>query len=296
MYFLNAPQDSSIADNAEETDATAIISPSQGEEPRSRSFMANLNIEKLLVAKRVDNIREGPSTEYEISRKTYSGQPLFFVRKSGSWYELESRGGGETEWVHESVVDVPGEATESIQRSKSYAKVASEALFSKESRFVVAESAPVRIFPSNTSPKTNTLYKNEQVTIMATHNGWSRISDYHDAAAEGKHGSIARWVRSEHLAKKPAKRVQSSVNTFKKDARIKDIPDVGEYGLTKRDVGILYAASEYYLSTGRAKQIDIGDKSVNRPAVYYLNFGGPTNHFFRAEDIPNLEEKLKKYR
>jgi len=53
--------------------------------------------------KRQANIRSGPGTENRIVRQAQPGERLRYEEKEGEWYKLQSEG-GDTEWVHESVV------------------------------------------------------------------------------------------------------------------------------------------------------------------------------------------------
>ncbi|MBW2423064.1 MAG: hypothetical protein JRG86_02385 [Deltaproteobacteria bacterium] len=64
------------------------------------------------------------------------------------------------------------------------------------------------------------------------------------------------------------------------------MPKVGEDGLTRRDVDILYEGAAHFLRSNRCKQIEFGDKSTSRRDTYYVNCGGPTNIFFKASDLP----------
>ena len=57
-------------------------------------------------------------------------------------------------------------------------------------------------------------------------------------------------------------------------------------GLTEADVAILHRGAKHFLNSGRCKQIEYADKSTSRPNTYYVNCGGPQNHFFKPSDLP----------
>jgi hypothetical protein len=156
----------------------------------------------------------------------------------------------------------------------------------------VLERVQERLGPSWDEKVTNTLYRQEEVDVYETKAGWARVSRFYDGAVEDHSGTVARWVPIAGLSSsRPADLPQPPTPN---DPRIAGISRVGEYGLTKRDVQILYAAAQYYLETGKAQRIEHGDKSISRPGIYYLNFGGPSNHFFSPSDIPDLEERIAK--
>ena len=155
-----------------------------------------------------------------------------------------------------------------------------------EAFYVTAASLNVRLAPDADGKLTNKLYLREKVDVFEVKDGWARISEYYDGAVEGVEGKVARWVSAQYLSTtQPPAPDQPKV---KRDPRIQGIPEVGEYGATKRDVEILYAAAHYYLKTGKCKRIEYGDKSASKPNTYYLNFGGNKNHFFKPQDIPGL--------
>lgn len=68
-----------------------------------RTTKSQRDPEKVLYAKRVDNIRSGPGTQHEILRKTKEFEKLHYERKEGRWYKLFT-GTGPAAWVHDSVV------------------------------------------------------------------------------------------------------------------------------------------------------------------------------------------------
>lgn len=55
-------------------------------------------------AKTAANVRLGPSTTYEVVRRTQAGEQLAYDARQGSWYRLCSSGESSESWIHESVV------------------------------------------------------------------------------------------------------------------------------------------------------------------------------------------------
>ena len=58
---------------------------------------------KVVIAKRVDNIRGGPGANFPIVRKTAANEKLHYSEQNGDWYKIVVDGKTE-EWVHKSVV------------------------------------------------------------------------------------------------------------------------------------------------------------------------------------------------
>lgn len=183
--------------------------------------------------------------------------------------------------------DQSSSTPESVQKENKQPPSAA----SPSSRYVV-EQVQERLGPSQEAPTTNTLYRQQKVDVYETKAGWARVSPFYDGEVEGMAGDVARWVPLSSLSEKRPTDMPQPVTPS--DPRIAGIPKVGEGGLTKRDVQLLHAAAQYFLETGKTQQIEYGDKSLSRPGVYYLNFGGPSNHFFTPNDIPGLEERIRK--
>jgi hypothetical protein len=155
--------------------------------------------------------------------------------------------------------------------------------------YVVSDVAEERLGPSATASVTNRIYKGQAVTVYESADGWSRVSEYYPGTSEGATGKTARWVATTSLgASRPAPK-QLAIPA---DPRIPYLTRVPGDGLNDRDVLILHAAARYYLETGQATRIEDGDKSLNRPGWYYLNFGTTANTFFRPSDIPDLERRI----
>ena len=162
------------------------------------------------------------------------------------------------------------------------------------SYYVTAPAVEVRLGPDRQSKATNRLYRQNRVDVVEIRNGWARISKYYDGRAEGVPGNVARWVLTQHLsAERPSDLSQPKVPH---DPRISGLPKVGQGGLTEADVVILHRGAKHFLDSGRCRLVEYGDKSTSKPGVYYLNFGGPRNRFFKADDIPDLESRIRKLR
>ncbi len=153
--------------------------------------------------------------------------------------------------------------------------------------YVTANSLNVRLSPQSDGKISNKIYRQQKVNVFEIKLGWARISKYYDGSTEGISGQVARWISKKYLTKKrPQDREQL---TLKTDPRINGLPKVGQYGATKRDVYILYAAAHHYLKTGLCKNVEYGDKSASKKGVYYLNCGGPKNLFFKPSHIPGIK-------
>jgi hypothetical protein len=156
------------------------------------------------------------------------------------------------------------------------------------SHYVTADKLNVRLSPNAEGTITNKIYRQQKVDVKEVRNGWARISDYYNGVAEGVEGMVARWVSAQHLSlETPSDMPQPELPA---DPRIKELPRVGEYGATERDVEILYAAATHYLNIGRCQKIMFGDKSVDKPDTYYLNCGEAQNLFFKPSEIPGLDK------
>lgn len=161
--------------------------------------------------------------------------------------------------------------------------------------YVNVLETPIRLGPSATAKATGAGYRGDALKVYELADGWGRISDYYDGAVEDVPGQrVARWIEFSQLVRiKPAPLPQpKSAAAIKADPRIEGLPEVGKYGLTRKDVEILHVAARYYLETGRATRIHWGDKSSTRPGYYFVSFDGESNHFFLPSDIPDLDRRI----
>lgn len=153
--------------------------------------------------------------------------------------------------------------------------------------YVTADTLNVRLAPKSDGSITNKLYRQQKLQVYEVKGGWARVSEYYDGSKEGVSGQVARWVSASYLSKSRPKDKQQPSDLLD-DPRISGIPDVGQFGATEKDVRILYTAAKHFLATNKCNKIEYGDKSTSKPNTYYLNCGGPTNHFFEPSDIPGL--------
>ena len=152
------------------------------------------------------------------------------------------------------------------------------------SYFVSSDVADVRLGASWSARITNRIYRQQRVDVFEVSGPWARVSKYYDGSVEGAKSPVARWVPVFKLsAKRPPDLKQPS---RPRDPRINGMPKVGEDGLTRRDVDILYRGAAHYLQSGHCKKIEFGDKSTSRRDTYYVYCGGPANIFFTEKDLP----------
>lgn len=150
--------------------------------------------------------------------------------------------------------------------------------------YVKEASLEEHLAPKNVGKVTNRIYRQQVVDVFEVKNGWARVSKYYDGQIEGVPGQVARWVRVSGLS--PNRPQDLKQPEHLSDPRIaKDaIPKVGEGGLTKKDVQILYKGALKFLGSGQCAHVESGDKSVNRANTYYINCGG-ANIFFTPSDL-----------
>lgn len=79
-----------------------VSTPSVAPQPQAKKIPSPKSTPVKLYAAKVDNIRSGPGTKFNVIRKTSEGELLISEKKDGTWYKLQD-GVGEA-WVHQSVV------------------------------------------------------------------------------------------------------------------------------------------------------------------------------------------------
>lgn len=159
------------------------------------------------------------------------------------------------------------------------------------SYYVTKPVSEVLLGPTSDSKLTNRLYRQQRVDVFEVRDGWARVSKYYDGRIEGQPGQVARWISARHLSSnRPPDLAQPALP---RDPRISGLPSVGDGGLNRKDVLILYRGAMHFLKTKRCKRIEYGDKSVSRKNTYYVNCGGPQNIFFKASDIPSQQANRK---
>jgi len=139
-----------------------------------------------------------------------------------------------------------------------------------------------RLAPTKKGNVTNRLYRGQKVQVFEIKDGWARVSKYYDGGIEGKSVKVARWVLVSGLSARQHP-------TFPEDPRIaKDaFPNVGEHGLTREDILILYKGAIKYLNSGQCSRVEYGDKSINKPNTYFITCGG-RNIFFKPSDVEDV--------
>jgi len=159
--------------------------------------------------------------------------------------------------------------------------------------YYAVSEVKVRLAPHAEASVKETIDRGHQVKVFSTNRDWARVSRFYNGAVEGEDGQVANWVPVASLSLyKPTEVLQPTIeeqSTYK----IQGIPKAGDHGLTARDVQILHAAARYYCETGKTTKVEYGDKSVTKEGMYLLNFGTNTSHFFRPEDIPDLEKRIE---
>jgi hypothetical protein len=68
--------------------------------------------------------------------------------------------------------------------------------------YVTVDELNERLAPSLDGKVTNTIYKNQKVSVSEVQNGWARVSRYYDGEVEGVTGPVARWVFAKYLSEK----------------------------------------------------------------------------------------------
>jgi hypothetical protein len=145
---------------------------------------------------------------------------------------------------------------------------------------VVADTLVERDAPGRSGAAVNRIYRGQVVTVSDSIKGWARVTEPQSAP---------RWVEWRGLGReRPAPLPEPAMASSTLDARIASdaIPAVGQGGLSAEDVVILRRGARHMLATGRCDRVDLADKSVSRPGVYYVSCAGG-NQFFTAADLPN---------
>ena len=141
-------------------------------------------------------------------------------------------------------------------------------------------NAPV--LNERTAPTTgkivNRIYKGQKVTVYSTQGLWAQISSP---------SYEQRWVSMKYLTReKPELPKAKDIPNNLKDPRIASsaIPKAGQYGLTEKDVEILWKGANLMLKKGRCSKIEYADKSTKKANTYYVNCGS-RNVFFTEADL-----------
>jgi hypothetical protein len=142
----------------------------------------------------------------------------------------------------------------------------------------------VRLAPSPAGTITNRIYRQQKVEVFEINSEWARVSNFYDGAVEGKTGRVARWVLAAGLSSSQV--VDLPQPTISQDPRIEKnaFPKVGQNGLTAYDVQLLNKGALKFLSSGKCRRVEYGDKSLNKANTYFVNCGSQ-NLFFTPSDL-----------
>ena len=171
--------------------------------------------------------------------------------------------------------------------------LSSGALANERLMFVSGDGLNVRYCAASNCCIADRLSLNDAVTVMEEKDGWARISVFHDAKIKSqscekpKADQIAHWVSSDFLTEQlPDGTDPNAWFGDLSDRRIRGIPKVGDYGLTRQDLEIIRRYASLLLINGICDVIDTGNKSVSREATYYVACDGETKQrYFTEEDV-----------
>ncbi len=134
---------------------------------------------------------------------------------------------------------------------------------------------------------------NDPVSVMERDGDWARISVFHDVNITGKTckkpepDRIAHWVSLDYLTDRLPDGIDP--NTWYgvlSDRRIRGIPRVGDYGLTRSELEVVRRYAAALLLNGECKGIDAGNKSVSREGTFYVACEGEgKKRYFTAADL-----------
>ncbi len=137
------------------------------------------------------------------------------------------------------------------------------------------------------------LNRDDPVAVMEEEGRWARISVYHDAKISGrdckkpKASLIAHWVSRDFLTEQiPDGTDPNAWYGTLSDRRIRGIPRVGDYGLSREDLELIRRYASSLLLKGVCDAIETGNKSVSREGTYYVACKGESEQrYFTAEDV-----------
>jgi hypothetical protein len=166
------------------------------------------------------------------------------------------------------------------------------ALASERTMYVSGDGLNVRYCASGDCCIADRLTLNEPVSVIEEQDGWARISVYHDATFRNpsctrpEEGLAAHWVSMTYLSDQvPDGADPNAWFGMLSDRRIRGVPRVGDYGLTRRDVETIRRYASRLLLDGTCEGIDAGNKSVVEDSTYYVACEGETEkRYFTARD------------
>ena len=163
----------------------------------------------------------------------------------------------------------------------------------EQAMYVSGDGLNVRYCASSECCIADRLSLNDPVTVMERDGRWARISVFHDVNITGRScekpekDSIAHWVSLDYLTDAiPDGTDPNAWYGLLSDRRIRGVPRVGDYGLTREDLEIIRRYASSLLLNGECEAIDTGNKSVSRAGTYYVACEGETEQrYFTAADI-----------
>lgn len=170
---------------------------------------------------------------------------------------------------------------------------ATTAWASERTMYVSGDGLNVRFCAGSDCCVADRLKLNAPVSVMEEDGGWARISVYHDAAItrrecrKPEEGLVAHWVSLDYLTDKvPDGTDPNAWFGMLSDRRIRGIPKVGDYGLTREDLELIRRYASLLLINGVCDAIETGNKSVSREGTYYVACEGESEQrYFKAEDV-----------
>lgn len=169
----------------------------------------------------------------------------------------------------------------------------STASASERTMYVAGDGLNVRYCANGDCCIADRLSINEPVTVMEQEGSWARISVYHDAKISRRgcekpdEGLVAHWVSLDFLTEQvPDGTDPNAWYGMLSDRRIRGIPRVGDYGLTRDDLELIRRYASLLLINGICDAIETGNKSVSREGTYYVSCEGEgEQRYFTAEDV-----------
>lgn len=159
--------------------------------------------------------------------------------------------------------------------------------------YVTGDGLNVRYCAGSDCCIADRLRLNDPVTVMEEKGDWARISVFHDASVKSQSckkpetNQFAHWVSRNFLTDKiPDGTDPNAWFGDLSDRRIRGIPRVGDYGLSREDLTLIRRYASLLLINGICDTIDTGNKSVSREGTYYVACDGETEQrYFTAEDV-----------
>ena len=167
-----------------------------------------------------------------------------------------------------------------------------QATASERTMYVTGDGLNVRYCAEGDCCIASRLSMNEPVSVMEERDGWARISVYHDATFRNpsctrpEEGLAAHWVSMTYLSDQvPDGADPNAWFGMLSDRRIRGVPRVGDYGLSRADVETIRRYASRLLLDGTCEGIDAGNKSVVEDSPDYVACEGETEkRYFTARD------------